>query len=227
MSDDLIAITTQDELPKDSHQPTSNTVADEASTSPRATPTISSGGLFSPYATAHINASPQTVYDALVDAAGWKQWNTFVPSVTVKPPSGSTDTNNIQQHASMTFKVTMSYGNNTVSKEYVNILDPRPGTTSRKGSITRICWILDNKSLLTPRFLMHAERVNEIEDCGDGTCIYRTWETFGGAVARIVKWKYESLLKERFKDWVKDLKGYVEKNEAIKNERSSAIEMPA
>lgn len=74
---------------------------------------------------------------------------------------------------------------------------------------------------------MHAERVNEIEDRGDGTCTYRTWETFGGPVARLVKWKYEAILKERFKDWAKDLKGYVERKEAIRQQRGAAVEMPA
>lgn len=230
----LIAITAEDEMPK----PVAVTVAASAtatdiptdistSTDTRATPTIPTGGLFSPYATAHINASPLAVYEAIIDVASWKQWNSFVPSVTMKPTSGSSDTSKLFKNASMTFKVNMTYGTSTVSKELVNVLDPPPSQESRAGSITRICWILDNKAIVTPRFLMHAERVNEIEDRGDGTCVYRTWETFGGPVARIVRWKYEAILKERFKDWVKDLKTYVETKEAIKQQRVTAFEMPA
>jgi len=220
MSDDLIAITADDELPKP---------IDDAGTTlhARATPTIPTGGLFSPYAIVHINATPQAVYDAILDASSWKQWNSFVPSVTVKPPPGSTDSSKLSLNASLTFKVNMTYGTSTVSKELVNLLDSRPANESRMGSITRICWILDNRSIVTPRFLMQAERVNEIEDRGDGTCIYRTWETFGGLMARIVKWKYEAVLRDRFKDWVRDLKNYVERREAVKAERGAAIEMPA
>ena len=220
MYSDLIAITAEDEMPKPV------TVTPE-STGPRSTPTIPTGGLFSPYATAHINATSQAVYDAILDASAWKQWNSFVPSITVRPPQGSTDTTKLSKNAALTFKVNMTYGVSAVSKEVVNILDPRPTAESRKGSITRICWILDNKAIVTPRFLMHAERVNEIEDQGDGTCIYRTWETFGGPLARIIRWKYEAILKERFKDWVKDLKTYVERKEAIRAERVEAFEMEA
>ena len=220
MSDGLIAITTTDELPKP-------IVDTKVFSGPRPTPTIPTGGLFSPYATTHINATPQAVYDAILDVAAWKQWNSFVPSVTVKPPPGSTDTTKLVKNASLTFKVNMTYGVSTVSKELVNVLDSRPSGTPLRGSITRICWVLDNKAIITPRFLMHAERVNEIEDRGDGTCIYRTWETFGGPVSRIVRWKYETVLKERFKDWVKDLKNFVERKEAMKAERDAAVEMPA
>ncbi|KAL1302907.1 hypothetical protein AAFC00_003232 [Neodothiora populina] len=218
---DLIAITTADELPR-------SPVEASTSTHARPTPTIPHGGLFSPYSAIQIDAPPQAVYDAIVDAASWKQWNSFVPSATIKPPSGSTDTSNMTLNASMTFKVNMTYGTTTVSKEHVNILDPPPNTVqSQTGHITRICWVLDNKAIITPRFLMHAERVNEIEDRGDGTTIYRTWETFGGPLARFVKWKYEAMLKDRFKDWARDLKMYVERKEAVNKERGTAIEMPA
>lgn len=218
-----IAITTKDELPRLAGDAS-------ASTHPRPTPTIPAGGLFSPFATIHINASPSAVYDAIIDAGSWKQWNSFVPHVTIKLPPGATftDTTRLCKHASMTFKSNMTYGSSAVSKEFVNLLDPPPSPSdSRDGSITRICWVLDNKASFTPRFLMHAERVNEIEDRGDGTCTYRTWETFGGPVARLVKWKYEAILKERFKDWAKDLKGYVERKEAIRQQRGAAVEMPA
>lgn len=232
MSDDLIAITAEDEMPKppvENTAPSASSISSESSSStePRPSPTIPAGGLFSPYAQVHIDASARAVYDAIVDAASWKQWNSFVPNVTVKPGPGSTDATKLSKNAAMTFKANMTYGSSAVSKEVVNIIDPPPPTEARAGSITRICWILDNKAIITPRFLMHAERVNEIEDCGDGTCIYRTWETFGGPMARVVRWKYEIILRERFKDWVKDLKGYVERKEAAKYPRGDAIEMPA
>ena len=67
---------------------------------------------------------------------------------------------------------------------------------------------------MLPSFLMHAERVNEIEQLADGTCTYRTWETFAGPVARVVRWKYESVLQARFEDWVRDLKAFVEEGKS-------------
>ena len=88
-------------------------------------------------------------------------------------------------------------------------------------------WIMGNKENYTPKFFLAAERVNEIEDLGDGTCIYRSWETFGGLAARIVKWKFGQVLQERFEHWVTGLQQYVEEREKRAREQKTAVEMPA
>lgn len=120
----------------------------------------------------------------------------------------------------MTFKVSMTKHVSTVSKEIVSQLDPlkiakddsndSEQQSPSQNPVTRIGWVMDNTGMMTPSFLMKAERVNEIEDLGDGTTLYRTWETFGGPAAHFVKWKYEQTLRDRFEDWVADLKKYVE-----------------
>jgi len=59
--------------------------------------------------------------------------------------------------------------------------------------------------------MLAAERVNEIEVAEDGTCLYRTWQSFTGPYARIVKWKFGQALDDRLDDWTRELKAYAEK----------------
>ncbi|KAJ9629781.1 hypothetical protein H2203_002162 [Taxawa tesnikishii (nom. ined.)] len=182
----------------------------DSSTEPRPTPNIPSGGLFSPYGNATINASASAVYHALIDTSTWPQWNTFVPSATIThQPDQAKGSARMVEGTGLLLHVKMTSSFTTVSKEVVFQVDPPPSP----GKVTRVCWHLDNKAILTPRFMLHADRVNEIEDHGDGTCEFRSWETFGGPLAKIVRWKYEKALQERFRDWVTDMKNYVEGKE--------------
>jgi len=176
----------------------------------RATPTIPDGGLFSAIGETHINASPQVVYDAVVDTTRWPEWNTFVPKVgiTSQRPEDK-DSKGLTLDASITLHVHMTSSFKTLSKEKVNILEGPPKESDPAGTIYRIDWINESNPLV-PRFMLAAERVNEIEVVGDGTCLYRTWETFTGPYARIVRWKFEQTLNERFDDWVRDLQKYCE-----------------
>ena len=52
-------------------------------TGPRASHNILKGGLYSSFATAHINAPPQVVYDAILNVGDWKEWNSFVYDVKI------------------------------------------------------------------------------------------------------------------------------------------------
>ncbi|GAB7347090.1 hypothetical protein MBLNU459_g3221t1 [Dothideomycetes sp. NU459] len=201
----------------------------ESSSHPRATPTIQSGGIFSPYSSSTIQAPAQAVYEAIIKTSDYSEWNTFVPSVAISKHSpGVQDPTVLAKDTAMTLKVNMTSTVSTQSKELVSSVDPPPAShPNATGKVTRVCWVLDNKAAMVPRFMLHTERVNEIDDLGDGTCVYRTWGTFGGPLAWIVKWKYEQTLQERFDDWVKDLKKYVEAKEARKRQMNEAVELPA
>lgn len=61
---------------------------------------------------------------------------------------------------------------------------------------------------------MRAERTNEIEEGPNGTTVYRTWQSFSGPGARIVRWQLEQTLRDRMSDWCRDLKAWSEKIEA-------------
>jgi hypothetical protein len=181
------------------------------------------------FAEATISAPPSAVYMALLDTSTWADWNTFVPSVTInKRPSTSSETvdTRLQKDMALSFHVNMTSTMTTTSKELVTQVDKVPSTL-QPGQTTRVIWIMDNKSSMTPRFLLSAERVNEIEDLGDGTCVYRSWETFGGILAHIVKWKFEQTLQKNFQDWVVGLQQYIQNKERTPGERDAAIEMSA
>ncbi|KAH0284287.1 hypothetical protein M436DRAFT_77941 [Aureobasidium namibiae CBS 147.97] len=191
--------------------------------------TMPEGGFFSVYAEATVAAPPSAVYKILVDTSTYGEWNNFVSSVAInKRPASDSDSNDalLKEDMIMTFTVHMSPTMTTQSKEHVLQVDDCPSTPS-PGKKTIIRWIMANKENYTPKFFLAAERVNEIEDLGDDTCIYRSWETFGGLAARIVKWKFGEGLQKNFEHWVNGLKEYVEEKEKRANEQKDAVEMPA
>lgn len=192
--------------------------------------TMPEGGFFSVYAEAKVAAPPSAVYKTLVDTSTYGKWNTFVSAVAINkhpgPESESHDTL-LKKDMIMTFTVHMSPTSATQSKELVLQVDDCPSSPPTPGKITTIRWIMANKENYTPKFFLAAERVNEIEDLGDGTCIYRSWETFGGVAARIVKWKFGQGLQKNFEHWVGGLQQYVEEKEKGRNEQKDAVEMAA
>ncbi|KAI5271457.1 hypothetical protein E4T47_05131 [Aureobasidium subglaciale] len=203
------------------------TVADPST--PRPTPTIPNGGFFSAFAETKIAASPAAVYKALIDTSIWGDWNDFVSSVTItKRPSTSPESGDaiMKKDMVLSFQVNMTSSMSTTSKELVTHVDECP-TGTQLGHITRINWVMDNKGNFAPKFILTAERVNEIEDLGDGTCIYRSWETFAGFAARIVKWKFGQALQKNFDNWATGLRQYVEEQDKKARERDAAIELPA
>lgn len=187
------------------------------------------GGFFSVYAEATVAAPPSAVYKTLIDTSTYGDWNNFVSSVAInkRPESDSVSQDALlKKDMVMTFTVHMSPTSTTQSKELVLQVDDCP-STPELGKKTVVRWIMANKENYTPKFFLAAERVNEIEDLGDGTCIYRSWETFGGLAARIVKWKFGQGLQKNFEHWVTGLQQYVEEREKRAREQKTAVEMPA
>lgn len=76
--------------------------------------------------------------------------------------------------------------------------------------VTKVRWTFNNAGVMAPRFIVNSERENEIEELADGTTEYRHWQTFAGLAAKTVRKKYEGALRERYAEWCRDLKGYVE-----------------
>lgn len=65
-----------------------------------------------------------------------------------------------------------------------------------------------------PKFLLHAERVNEIipqfDERGNESCIYRTWELQKGPAAKVIKKKHGDYVQKMFEVWASGLKGFCE-----------------
>lgn len=95
-----------------------------------------------------------------------------------------------------------------------------PGTGSRDSNVIvtfiedlhdgrvgyRVVW----KALGWSAWMLRAERVQEIVDLGSGETQYKTWETFGGPLAYVVRGLYKEDLVSRFRDCSNGLKEYVE-----------------
>jgi hypothetical protein len=164
------------------------------------TPLIPDGGVLTVSSSTVISASASTIFSAIVDTANWYKWNTFVPSVEIlKQPSNHNDNaEKLGIGTDMRFNVCMKPGGSiTSSLEQVTVLDPEAG---------KICW----KFTGAPSWLLRAERVHEITNKEDNTCEYRTWETFAGPMAYVIRSIYGNVLQDRFNDWANDLKRYTE-----------------
>jgi hypothetical protein len=191
-------------------------------TGPRASHNIPSGGLFSLYATANINARPQVVYDAILNVGDWKKWNTFVYDVKITKNPNPHESQGTA-HKRMTGGTCMIFYRN-ISHDPAETLEGRQVVTlveklkvgsagHSKPCVTRIRWMLDNAAITTPGFLLKCERINEIEEAADGTTVYRTWEVFAGPIARTMRKKLEQKWKERLQESTLDLKKWCERRD--------------
>ena len=188
---------------------------------PRPTPTVPNP-TFSVSGHSIIDAPIEAVYDALLDLASYREWNTLVTNATVtKPAVGQTSTTRMQTGTHFDLRVKMNdKASLSTSKELCVLAepvktsseaDPTPTTTAR--------WVMDAAGtfpLLS--YLLQAEHVNELRDLGDGRTEYTHWESFGGVISHAVKWFAGEDLARHFESWPGDLKAYVEKKQsAVQN----------
>lgn len=86
----------------------------------------------------------------------------------------------------------------------VTILERFEDQEKRKG--LRIAW----KSTGWAHWQMHSERVMEFVETEDGGTEYSCWETFGGVLGSVVKRMVGEQLVDRFGDYARDVKKFVE-----------------
>ncbi|TKA66141.1 hypothetical protein B0A55_09794 [Friedmanniomyces simplex] len=190
---------------------------DASSSGPRATPGILNGGVFSIYGDIPIDAPPEAVYDAILDIDKWKDWSTFVSEVEITShPHSHLKNLKMMEGTNMIFHVNLTDTEKTTSREVCAHIGKLRTLADHEHShaLTHIRWDLHNATSMLPGYLLKAQRVNEIEDLGGGKTMYRTWETFAGWTAGHHKKRYEETLKDRFQDWCRDLKKYVEAKHA-------------
>jgi len=192
-------------------------------TGPRASHNIPNGGLFSSYATVRINAPPQVVYDAILNVGEWKEWNSFVYDVKITKNPNPHEVKG-SAHKRMTGGTCMIFYRNLThdppekieGRQVVTLVEKLKVSSEGHSHpcVTRIRWMLDNAAITTPGFLLKCERINEIEEVGDGTTVYRTWEVFSGPVARTMRKKFEKNWRDRMQESAQDLKKWCETKHA-------------
>jgi hypothetical protein len=205
---------------------------DPSATGPRASHHIPNGGVFSVYQSVKINAPPKAVYDTLLDIRNYKEWNTFVPEITITshPHSHHKDLK-MEQGTNMIFHYKLTgctdpTKENIDRKEVCSHIDRLKTPENHPGTprITRIRWDMHNAGYLSPAFLLKSQCSHELEELEDGMTMYRMWKTWGGLQAGKIKKKYEQALKEGFEHWCRDLKNYVEgKQGSVEGVKAPAV----
>ncbi|KAI9666061.1 MAG: hypothetical protein M1821_003996 [Bathelium mastoideum] len=210
-------------------------------TTPPSTHSLPSDCLFSPYAATTINAPAFHVAKCILDSARYPEWNTFIPEVTITydPPPAPSDTSRpkgwLQAGTKMTFLSKpkgAGGGSSFNSKEEVTVVEIPPSSSSSSSEAPDHVYSIRWGARGFPSFMMRAERFQELrmlpptaaaansaggeegeEGAEDGVerCDYRTWETFAGPLARVVRMQFGKLLDERFVDLARDLKGFAER----------------
>ncbi|EKG13904.1 Polyketide cyclase/dehydrase [Macrophomina phaseolina MS6] len=176
--------------------------------------------VFNPTASATISAPPEKVFALLLDRTTWPRWNTFIPRADVvstdssssAPAATNSDDRNLQLGQTLKFTVQARvFGSlRTVpggSMEVVNILSA-PDDGGERG-VWRVGWAQSEKMM--PGWMMRTQRVNEVVADEAGGCIYRTYMTFDGPMAYVVKWVTGWLIQDGLVMWAEGLKAEAEK----------------
>ncbi|KAK7728488.1 hypothetical protein SLS57_002376 [Botryosphaeria dothidea] len=177
--------------------------------------------VFNPTASATISAPPEKVFALLIDRTTWPRWNTFIPRANLVPdPSSSPPSDSANDDGKLQLGQTLKF---TVqarvfgslrnvpggSTEQVNILSTPDHVTGERG-VWRLGWTQADKMM--PRWLMKTHRVNEVVAEDGGGCTYRTYMTFEGPMAYVVKWLTGWMIQDGLIMWADDLKEEAEKD---------------
>lgn len=187
---------------------------------PIPTRTYGNQGLFSIQTSVIINASVDAVFNATTNVSNFPEWNTFVPKVDIlstNRESPSYEIGRLKIGTEMIFHVCMK-GKDTPTQKSAELVTVMEGLSDRHGRRGhRAAWRSKQMGL-------KAERVTEVIEIRAGNLSvpksakteYRTWQTFGGPLAYILKLMIKDDLMNRFADWARDLKNYCEKMEELR-----------
>jgi hypothetical protein len=170
------------------------------------------------YATT-IHAPAQLVFDTVLRAENYPQWNTWVPAARIDPASG--DPAYMRIGSTMTFDVVMDANKpDSLTHTYLRVTDictpsaqtnylgpgllQDPTFTADLTKVYRVSWT--GHGGMNSLGLMKVERFHEVIVLGDDECEVRTWEVMGGVLARVVKMLYQATLQEKVGVWCADLK---------------------
>ncbi|KAG9236347.1 hypothetical protein BJ875DRAFT_503425 [Amylocarpus encephaloides] len=197
---------------------------------PLPVPTHGPGGTFSVLARTTVSCAPSDVLELVRDTSTWPRWNTFCPRAEFREQGdGDGGEGWLNKGAKACIDVFL-HGDGLVEGRTrsrvqdveVTVLEALgreggwegPGPEGAKG--WRIAW----KSVGWSHWQLHSERVMEFREVEGGTG-YLCWETFGGLLAPVVKRTVGSTLVDRFGDYARDVKQYLEST-GVEEEVSTA-----
>ena len=171
---------------------------------------VQTGSAFTIRATNTINATPKLVLETLLDTNNYSKWNHFVPRVTfpMKPPyENNVSDGLLREGVTFTEHVDMFGNGRSSGIVRMRLLVTAMSETEEGGRlISRVVWL--GKGY--PDWALRSERVHEISLGANGLVVYDVWETFSGPLSGLVRLFVGKALVKRFRQWNKELKGYVE-----------------
>jgi hypothetical protein len=190
---------------------------------PIVVPTHGAGGSFSVIAKTRISSPPKVVFDLIRDTTRYEKWNSFTPrwhlsDKSPKPSEGvgeggiETDKEGWLEVGSVANIEVFMAGDGLVegskkSREQGIVVTILESILDEGKSGYRLAW----KSTGWSHWQMHSERVMEFVETEDGGTAYACWETFGGILGATVKLAVGGTLVDRFGDYARDVKEYLER----------------
>lgn len=167
-----------------------------------------------------IAASPAKVLVALLDTSSYAKWNSFVPRVTISAdPSSMTFRTEVLQRVpsrSASGAALLAVGTEVIFHVHMRGPDSPSRASAEEVTVVeelkdgrrgyRVAW----RTMGRGDRMLRTERVHEMVEAADGHTTYRTWETFAGPKAYVVRIATGKDLVARFHDWTTDLTTYVE-----------------
>jgi len=164
------------------------------------TPTFgTTGALFTVCAQNTINSSPTPIYNVIIDFPRYSAWNTFVYAVDV--PANVSSAQDVYVGMPMVLHTSgLLPGINTTSNELVDYLEP-------DAVPPWVGWRYDGG--LLGGLVMNAEHISLLDDLGNGSTKYVSWETYYGAGAVAVS-ALKANLQTEWENQARDLKARAE-----------------
>ncbi|KAG0652839.1 hypothetical protein D0Z07_0389 [Hyphodiscus hymeniophilus] len=196
-------------------------------------PTHGTGGSFSVLAKTSIAAPPLLVLEAVRNTSAWPRWNSFCPRCVVDlatSPSaeagrlaGGRDGAEKRGGARRGEKGWLEVGMSVTIEVFMNgdgLIEGRKKSRDQTIVITKMeelrpvdggatGYVIAWKSTGFSHWQLHSERVMEFVE-REGATEYVCWETFGGLLGSVVKATVGGQLVDRFGDYARDLKAFVE-----------------
>jgi len=202
--------------------------------SPLPVPTHGAGGTFTVLAHTRTSASPLTVLNLIRDTNSWSKWNTFCPAGVITSKSKGKGTQGerkesfgggeesegwLEQGTEAVIDVFMS-GDGLVqgrkrSRTQAIVVTHLGRIEDEKDGVKRSGYRVAWKAIGWAHWQLHSERVMEFVQREEGGTEYACWETFGGVLGPVVKRMVGGTLVDRFGDYARDVKGFLEGVERV------------
>lgn len=170
-------------------------------------------GVFTFYAVAEIEASPEEVWNVISNFSTYPSWNEYTPSIVKEygpdqtPSSCSSSLSDLpktDEWYTLHYKLDRNDKPQAMKMKII---------TSDSENMT-LCW----QGRFMPTFLLNAEKVQKVtkiqSDGQVGAAVrtkYEIWETQAGPMAHIVKWAMQPKLQKMNEGIAQNLKNYLER----------------